>query len=355
MNPFKSRIIHLILLGFGLSLGIAGCDEGSGKVPLDDVLLEMQAYRLDQKLHEAAQALQANPALDSLALYSQFLSESRAFVTDWIFLGNADYATDSVVAGVLTEFVSDSIGQVLLGQIQSQFAQKDPLDGVENLLKRLKYYFPNRTMPSIVTFADGFPPTVQAGLEQTFMSPRFIGIGLHYFMGPDFNYYPPDMPQYLRRRTDPAYIPVHIAYRIAEAMIPAPELAGNPVLLDHVVQQGMQQLLVDKLLEDSAPDSVKLFYTADQLDWANSFEARAYKDLVNDFYDIDSELVRRYIDDSPFTSQLHRSSAPRLGRYMGWKILQAYEQKHPEVSLEELVLRRDFQKVFKEAGYRPPS
>ena len=43
----------------------------------------------------------------------------------------------------------------------------------------------------------------------------------------------------------------------------------------------------------------------------------------------------------------------QIGAFTGYRIVQAYMQKHPEVTLEKLLNMRDVMGIFNEARYRP--
>lgn len=347
IRPFFPLLCLLALL--------SGCNPSEEEVPLDDIQIQFKVHRLELEFLEAGKQIIAEPQTDSIALYQKFFADDRAFLADWLFYGDMETASDSVLATIMAEFLADSNTVPLLEDIERTFPASgpNPADDLEDFFKRFSHYFPDKIIPTVVTFADGYPHTIQAGLEQMFISPRHLGIGLQYLMGPDYLHYPPDMPKYLRRRMSPEHLPASVAHRYADAMIPPPSIETNPTLIDHIVHQGIQMRFVDKLLGPAIPDSMKLFYTSSQYEWAVSFEKRAYKDLVPVLYDIDSELIRRYIDDSPFTSQLHRESAPRLGQFIGWKIVDQYMEKETEKSLADLIEQRDFQRIFKASGYRP--
>ncbi len=351
--PEKAKaktLILIILIGF---MGMMSCGTEPEDVPLDDINIDLNIIRLDEAMYDASVTIQEDSTVSSSVLFDRFFAPSKGFVTDWIFYGNDSLASDLMVGQFFHEFVSNPMGQVLLDTMHQTLGGVDLKGMLEKPLKRYKYFFPDRKMPQIVAFADGFPPTAQAGLDQIYISPNYLGIGMHYFMGPKLRYYPEDLPKYIRRRCTPAHIPSLMVHKMAEIRIKPPELSKNPVLIDYVVNAGMKMYFVDKLLGPNVHDTLKIFYDATQMDWASHYEARIYKDLVNDLYSADAQLQRRFIEDSPFTSQLNRGSAPRLGQYIGWKIVNEYMKRHPDETLDGLVKRKDFQKIFKDSGYRP--
>ncbi|HHG83319.1 MAG TPA: hypothetical protein ENJ82_01110 [Bacteroidetes bacterium] len=349
--PRPVGLLFLILL----SSLFSACGSGGLDVPLDTIDLDLRTHRLDEDMYAAVQDIRDNPEMDSMQIFQKHFKSSRDFIVDWMYYGQDSGLTDNILASLMYSFVSDSAAQTLLDTFHTTFSnQKIDLEAMlTNPLKRFHYYFPNKAVPSVVTFADGYPRTAQGGLDQLFLSGKFIGIGLHYFMGPSFKYYPADLPKYIRRRCTPEHLSSLVVHRLANGMVPKPKLKNNPVLLDYVIHEGIKMYFVDKVLGPMTHDTLKLFYTAEQLDWAQFYEGKAYLEMMENLYDIDAEQVRRYVEDSPFTSQLNRGSAPRLGQFLGWKIVSAYMEKHPEQHLDGLIQRDDYQQIFKKAKYRP--
>jgi len=355
-NPYENRFgnpLYLVFAAFLLIL--SGCEPEVEDIPWEDVSINYKSHRLDLDMFAAAEAYAQDSTLNAFEVYQERFANHREFLVDWIFYGNDSIATDSVLSIFLYDFLNDPNALQLFTDIEERFPEggENPLASLEELFKRYKFHFPRNTVPVVVTFADGFPPTIQAGLEQLFLNKRYLGVGIHYLLGKSYRFYPPDLPQYLRRRCNPEHLPSSVAHKFAETLIPPPNIEDNPVLIDHVVHRGLQMHLVDQLLGPVTEDSIKLYYTTTQMEWANSFEARAYKEMVELLYEVDATTIRRYVEDSPFTSQLARESAPRLGWFIGWKIVQHYAEKFPDEKLEALIYRRDFQTIFKKSGYRP--
>jgi hypothetical protein len=332
------------------------CGSGENDLDLDAIDLQLDSRSLDQAMYLAANDLRSGAETDSLVVYHKYMDGFRDFIVEWMFYGQDSGVTDTLLASMMYTFVGDPYGQTLLDTIQTELYDKgfDPGAMLLPVFKRYHYYFPERKIPAIVTFADGFPPTAQAGTEQLVATPHYLGIGVHYLLGPHFGFYPPDLPVYIRRRFTPDHLPVLVANRLADAVVPQPKLEANPVLLDYIIREGLKMHFLDKVLGPDVPDTLKLYYTAEQLDWASYYEGKSWLDLAEHLFEIDYEQVRRYVEDSPFTSQLNRKSAPRLGQFLGWKIVRAYVEKHPEETLDALVQRTDYQKIYQDARYRPP-
>lgn len=356
----RKRLLKFVTPGLlWMGIFLFGCTEGTEDLPLDDIQIDFEIVRMDMDMLDAARTYQNKPNTDSSQIFTQFFKDDREFLVDWFFYGNDSVGTDSAITVILHEFLSDPNALLVLETVNERFPRHDadamdPWEqDLEHFFKRFHHYFPERKTPKVITFADGYPRTIQQGLERIVITPEHLGIGLHYVLGDGFQYYPPDLPRYLSRRFNTEHLPATVAHQYADLMIPEPGIETNPVLIDQIVHQGLQLYFVDQLLGPEIQDSIKLFYNTEQIEWAHTYEARAYKDIVPVLYDVNAELIRRYIDDSPFTSQLNRKSAPRLGQFLGWKIIQAFMAKYPETQLKELISRTDYQQIFKESGYRP--
>jgi|GEM_PF-730127 len=346
--------LSLRFLFFALLIcGVQACSSGTQDIDLDAIPLELSVQRMDRDMAKAAEKYKSGP-VDSVAIYKEFFALHKPFITDWMFMGHDEVATDSVLTVAMHLFMNDSHGRDLLDSVARRLGPEfDPKPELTSLFKRYKHHFPDRPTPVVVTYVDGYPPTAQQGIDQVFISPRFLGIGLHYFLGPDFKFYPPDLPKYIRRRCTPEHLPSVVAHKIAEVSVPEPDLTQSPVLVDHVIAAGIRMYVVDKLLGPTTPDSLKLFYTTTQQEWADYYEGMAFKDMIAELYSSDAATIRRYLDDSPFTSQLNRESAPRLGQFLGWKIVQKFMNDRRDLTTKDLVGRTDYQTIFKEAKYRP--
>lgn len=325
------------------------------EVPLEEINIELDAARLDLDMLKGARDLKEKSGQDPMKWYQKYFNPHTDFLTEFLFAGQESMATPENLALAMKDFLADPLSLKLLDTISVVYPE-----GIFNLqealgpvMKRFNYYFPERDLPRFRTFVDGYPPSAQSKIHQIVPSGRYIGIGLHYFLGPEFRYYPGDLPLYARRRCTSEHIPALVVHEMANIMVSEPDITQSPKLVDHIIAKGIKMYMIDKLLGQT-PDSVKLLYTAKQVEWATFYEPRIYKELLPNLYSMENILVRRYTNDSPFTSSLSRESAPRIGWYIGWRIVKAYMAKHPETTLEQLIKRKDYQKLLQESGYRPP-
>jgi len=62
---------------------------------------------------------------------------------------------------------------------------------------------------------------------------------------------------------------------------------------------------------------------------------------------------KKWFEFAPFTNaeNIPQDSPPQLGIYMGWQIVKAYMEDHPELSPADLLKEADAQKILK--AYKP--
>lgn len=106
-----------------------------------------------------------------------------------------------------------------------------------------------------------------------------------------------------------------------------------------------------------APDSVKIGYREDQLEWARANEGQIWRYFIERelLYSTDGELGPRFLDPAPFSKfrlQLDNESPGRIGRYMGWQVVRSFMEQNPE-GLEEM-LALPGEALFRKSNYKPP-
>lgn len=232
------------------------------------------------------------------------------------------------------------------------FAQLEPIaQQVETGLKYVKYYFPNYSVPKkLVTFIG---PINSYG---NIITTDALAVGLQLYMGRNYSLYATDMgqqlyPAYLSRRFEKEYIPVNCMNNIIEDLYPNKSL--GMALVDQLVETGKRQYLLDHFLP-SLPDSLKLGYTQLQVTECFKNEANIWAFFIqnNLLYVTEPEITKEYMNEAPNTPALGSSSPGFIGKFVGWKIVQQYMDKHPDLDLAKL-METPPKKIFEEAKYKP--
>ena len=123
-----------------------------------------------------------------------------------------------------------------------------------------------------------------------------------------------------------------------------------------MIYNGKIMYFMDMILPNVA-DTTKIGYSTAQLKWCKEFQSKiwAYFLEENLLYESDFPKIQKYLTEAPFTPGLgeKNESAPKLAVWTGWQIVREYMDKHPEVTLPELMADNDAQKILNESKYRP--
>jgi hypothetical protein len=358
---FIFTFISCLLLIF-----LQGCETSDPDADIADVQLDWDFKRVDAHLINASQSINAGKTY--MQAYEEELAEDRDFL--FYFAGldliNEDLKrrgedpipemmVDSVIAFKIGPLLEDSAFSWLLDTLQEAFPYQDNMiaAALGPVFKRYYKYFPDVEIPAVRTHVNGYDPSGHPQtVDQLLITDDYFSIGLHYFMGENFNYYSPNLPQYIRRRFEKDYMDVVVAHQLAEGTVIPLNPRKQPSLLEKMIREGIKLYLVEKLLPAS-PDSMIMMYGQSEIEWANAFEKDIYKDLTPKFYSTNFMDHRSYLAERPFTHEVSRASAPRLGQFIGWKIVHAYVDKNKGIEVADLCAETDFEKIFRESKYKP--
>ncbi|MDX2248456.1 MAG: hypothetical protein SF052_16855 [Bacteroidia bacterium] len=356
----KKQIINLWFL---VSVALAVSCNPDPDADVADVNLSLDFFRADSLMFAASEVMVKGSEKDYMKVYETFFRPEKEFFYQWIgldemFAGRAltEAQADSLIAQNIGPLLADPNIHHLLDTVQQVFPYDYPfVEKITPPLKRLVKYIPDVEIPVFRTHVNGYIPEGDLrSADQMIFLGKYFSFGLHYFLGPDLKYYPVNIPKYQKIRFSPEYLDVMMVREIAEGMVSTVDLSNQPTLLDQIIREGIKQYFIHQLLPHT-PDSMLLLYSARQMEWANYYEARIYKELSDDLYSIDFLVHRDFLTDKPYTTTLSLESAPRLGEFLGWKIVSSYMEKNKAETLADLIERKDYESIFKAARYKPLS
>lgn len=362
LNHFLKLYCYGRLVGNLLTLSVltgfllAGCNGTTEKTPdVSAQKISLNTYRFDKDLY----AIDTNHVSDGLknlaAKYPDFLN----FYLDTI-LGYGIHGNFVDTAGPIREGLrvfltyKDYVG--LEDTIKTHYPdtkeiEKQLTDG----FKYLKHYYPNQTIPKVMF--------VNLGLNRLpafTIDTSILGISLDMFLGPQYPYYRSvGIPDYMGAHMRPFYIPVaafSVIYSFSH-----PFVSNDRTLLDLMLQRGKEQYFLHKILPNT-PDSVLFGFTQQQLNWCNANEAMTYNFFIhqNLLYSKEVHNTLTYVNDGPYARGLEpvtdvvKTTPGNIGTWLGYKIVSAYMEQHPEVSLAQLLSAPlDAAKMLDDAKYRP--
>jgi hypothetical protein len=223
---------------------------------------------------------------------------------------------------------------------------------IEDGLKHVKYYYPQYTVPGVLTFiADLKAPG-------SIITPNYLGIGLQQYAGKTFSAYnDPEIraeyPEFITRRFDKEYIAANSLRSVVDDIYP--DKSESAALIEQMIEKGKQWYLLDLFLPE-APDSVKTFYTQKQLDWCEENEGNIWSAFLRnnpDVYTIDIRNIQEYVGENPTTQTIMPGTSPgNLGQWIGWRIVQKFAEANPKLTPQQ-VLATPARELFQQARYRP--
>lgn len=334
-----------IYLTFITCLLFAACTQHK-KVDVSHIPINVKAERFD---HDFDQMLK-NPSTKQAAWLQR---KYGAFYQDFIErILKAGTVADTSYFSTLRQVYASKAYHDLKHDVDSVYPNLDKQNAaLTDAFRRIKYYFPKKLLPSVYAYFSGFQ-------AQTSIGDGYFAIGLDLFLGSNSRFYPAlieNFPHYISRR----FTPDNIASRVVEGIIRNdmfPEKDNYKTLLDKMIYNGKVLYMMDLVLPDVA-DTTKIGYTAAQLDWCAHFKPDIWGYFMEEnlLYETDDQKTEKYLGEAPFTPGLgeKNESAPKLAVWTGWQIVRQYMEKHPEVTLPQLMADDDAQKILNDSKYRP--
>ncbi len=347
---YSNNNIFFILLIFLL----CSCkSEEEKKLEAMDLKLDIQ--RFDLNLYNACNdSINKN---DIHPLFEKHIKSNRDFLLHLNYFGDSTKINDTIMARDIYSWTSNPYSVRVHDSVLKVYPKDFDFQKMFlNPMKRLKLYFPDYKTPEIKTFVTGYPMPGANGMlvldqNQIFITKNYLGIGLDYFLGVDFDYHF-ELPQYMRRKCTKDFIIPAFLLKITNAFQPKLNVWENPTILDYIVHQGIKDYFVSRISPETH-DTTILSYTKKQLDWCDLYKKNIFNELLPYLYKTDQKAYEKYMLERPFTQGLSQDSPGRIGEWLGYQIVKKYMENFPETDLKKLLQNKDFRKIFKDSGYKP--
>jgi gliding motility-associated lipoprotein GldB len=340
------RNIQIYLFFFSCLLA-ASCNNKKGP-DVSEINLEISIERFDKELNTINTSNLTQRSQELRKKYTWFYDD---YMSQMLSVGSP--ATDASYLNTLSTVLQNKDYKELSSTVQQAFPNLERHeDELTNAFKHVRYYYPKQKIPRLITFISGFAVQTPIGND-------YIGIGLDMFLGSyGAKFYPAlreSLPYYIARRFTPENITPRVIEAFArEEMFPEKDEDRN--LLSKMIYNGKILYMMDAFIPE-VPDTLKIGYTTQQLQWCQENEGGIWAYLLENelLFNSDYKKIQRYLAEAPFTPGLgeNSDSAPKLGVWTGWQIVRKYMEQHPEVSLQQLMLENDPQKILTESKYKP--
>lgn len=339
MKPYFSTLQNLITLV--LFTFVISCGNDPFDVDVSEVKLDLKVTRFDQDLFQYTDDITPENVAQLNKKYGLFFQNFTEYVI------NIGSIKNESINYQLNSFVNDSYIQEIKADVEKAYPDFSTFQlALENAFKRYHYYFPKKAIPAIITYISGFNYAI-------ITDEKYLGIGLDMFLGNNYDAYKQlGLPQY------------KTMYMNKETLVSSALLGWvstefelnekNADLLTEMIYQGKTIYLLDALMPD-APNTVKISYSQNQLEWCNKNEASVW------FYFIDNKLlyskeateIIKYMGEAPFIQGFPEGSPGRIGHWIGWQIVKSYMKNNPKITIEELMKENNAQKILNDSKYKP--
>ena len=125
-------------------------------------------------------------------------------------------------------------------------------------------------------------------------------------------------------------------------------------LINQMIYHGRNMYFVDYMLPYQH-DTLKTGFSSAQLEWCVKNEASMWTYLVEQklLFSTDMRRINKFIGEAPFTNDFSAESPGRASAWLGWQIVKSYMNRNKDVSLKDLMVETDYQKIFNNARYKP--
>jgi gliding motility-associated lipoprotein GldB len=328
--------MYRLLFFLVLFIGLFSCQSSDSTCTLDEQRLEgrenLKIYRLEQEFFAAKSAEEL-----------RFLLDKYPEIADRV-MEQATYSHADSLALDLLRVNQDSAFQALNAAVAKEFADISDIQvELEQAFAYLNSYYPDFKAPKVYTYVSGF------GLD-LLVDEDILVIGLDYFL-PSDHAFQPDLPKYIASRYERKYLVPMIVLAISSRYNEIDP--KDNTLLAEMVYYGKAYHFVKSILPCTS-DQYLIGYSPEQIQacWDN-------EDLIWTHF-IENELlfetnpfeIRKYIGEAPSTDAISMDAPGRIGRWIGWNIVEEYAIQQ-DLSLPELMRESDAKKLFRDSGYRP--
>ena len=263
-----SRFVPILLV-----ILLTSCGGDRFHVDTDAINLDLQLRRMDVELFHlepsAVPEYHANKVGAGDIFYEEYIEA---------ILKAGPMEGDSLTVPRLQRFLLDPNWNSAQSSVETVFGDMaSQKRNLETVFKRYSAYFPNENVPEIVIFNSGYNYAI-------YPMDSMIGIGIEWFIGENEDVVkrlaPEAFPNFVKRRMRPEYLitSTMTGWLFVHHYV---DLDGQD-LLANMVHHGKVIYALDKILGDM-PDSLKIGYPQQQLDWCEENEFNVWAELaVND-------------------------------------------------------------------------
>lgn len=235
--------------------------------------------------------------------------------------------------------------QELYQEVKTHFKNLDPIKKeLKNAFRGIKHHYPEFKVPDVYTFVTGFGTDL-------IVEEDIIIIGLDYFLPEDHRFQPVDLPRYIAKRYNVDHLIPTIVTAIS-SQFNHTDLSDR-TLLAEMIFYGKSYHFTKSVLP-CTPDEYIIGYESKEIAGSYANEEMIWGHFIENelLFDTNPFEVRRYTGEAPFTDEISPDAPGRIGRWLGWNIVDDYRINN-DLSLREVMEQDDAREIFNLSGYKP--
>ncbi|HLT08654.1 MAG TPA: gliding motility lipoprotein GldB [Cyclobacteriaceae bacterium] len=297
------------------------------------VPLTLHVERMDTKLFET---VDIEEILWILEEYPEFTEQ---------YLQLRLYDSKEELAKELLRVHQDTAMQELYQEVVKHFPDVNDVEQeLTQAFKYVKYHFPEFQVPKVYTMVSGFN-------SDLYISEDIVVIGLDYFLPEDHRFQPADLPRYIAKRYQQDYIVPTIMVALSQRFN-----ATNPqdkTMLAEMIYYGKAYHFVKEMMPCTSDEYI-IGYTDKEIADSYANEELIWSHFIENqlLFETNAFVIRKYTGEAPFTDEISMDAPGRLGRWIGWNIVDDYRFNN-QMTINELMAETDADKIFRQSGYRP--
>jgi hypothetical protein len=231
----------------------------------------------------------------------------------------------------------DSVRSAYVGSRAVQVFQADierylpPLDSVEQVLGHAAEVYSTGNVGTVFGMVSPYSQSVITVGQN-------IYVGLNHYLGEDYPGYVGRFPQYMLQRKTLAKLPTDVMEAVVVRDNP-PQFAAAPTLLNRMLYDGAVTHSVMESMPEGTTIGTVLGLNDEQIHWCEENEARIWMTIIeqNLLYSTDPLVADKLLKPSPVSTLINGNAPGETARWVAWRIVQAYVERHPDASASQLL------------------
>ncbi len=260
---------------------------------------------------------------------------------------NLGSSTDKRYPEALKRFITDYYMNLNYRKVTEVYPNLDELNGgLSKAFTIFHHYFHERTIPRVITCISGWNQSVVT-------TDSVIGIALDKYLGRNSEYYQKlQLDKYLCYTMQREYILPDCMRDWGYTEFVFNDSANS--VLNNMLYEAKILYFTKKMLPETN-DTLIFGYTLKQMEWCKNNTKEMWTYLVENklLFSTEYMLIRKLVYPAPFTALFTKQSPGRAVVWLGYQIIDSYMQTNTDVTLQQLMIDSDFQKILQKSNYKP--